>query len=203
MAARSSGIRNVLALAALVPGCIACCAIPMLAALGVGAAWTAALVWTEATWLILGAVGGVALLGTFTGLRRSRGRPTRVASNRHSVCAIDRSCCGVAGEVGGGSTACSLSNGELSDRVQAFQDLLARAPARTRRAGNAVIWRLQNLPGVEVESRRLAAPESHCCSGLKFDIDIEQREVIWRISLVHDYARDLLDFFYRLSVERE
>ena len=199
MAAHLSEKRSAFALVALVLGCIACCAVPVLAAVGAGAAWTAAFAWTEATSAIFGAVGGAALLAAFMRVRRPRGRTTLAASKCDSMCAVDRSCCGpAAGEGGGASTACSLSTGELSERVQAFQDLLARAPVRTGRTVNAVIWRLQNLPGVEAESRRLAGLESQCCSSLRFDIDIEHGEVVWRISPMRDHAGDLLDFFCRM-----
>jgi len=192
-----SRTRSVIALATLVIGCIACCADPLLGAPGLAAASTAALAWTGGNWPMLAVIGGVALGAAYLWMRRSRVHATP-ASSCNSMCAVDRSCCGPAAGGDGGATVCLLSADELNDRVQAFQALFAIASVRSERSADGVTWRLQNVPGVETESRRLAGLESHCCSGLGFDICIEHGEVVWRISPTTERARGLLDFFYRL-----
>ena len=93
----------------------------------------------------------------------------------------------------------SLVGGWLRAREtrDAYQALFGRAFLDRARDDQTVVWRLAGLPGVERESRRLAELERRRRSDLRFDVRVDDGEVIWRI--VGPYGRSL-DRLYALPV---
>lgn len=83
-------------------------------------------------------------------------------------------------------------------RREAYRALFARAFLDRARTDGIVVWRLAGLPGVERESRRLAELERARRSDVRFDVRVDDGDVIWRII---GPADRVLDHLYELPVE--
>lgn len=78
------------------------------------------------------------------------------------------------------------------ERREAYRALFDRAFLDRARDESVVVWRLAGLPGVERESRRLAAIERRRRADLQFDVRVDDGEVIWRIVGPHRRSLDPL-----------
>lgn len=186
---------------ALIGGCAVCCALPILTAVSLtsaAASFWAILVCPE-EWASF-AIAGIAVGGTLIYLSLRRRKSTAGGSaNCETSCSVDQSCCGSPANQTGGKDAatCSLPSHQLTGRGNDFRALFTNAFVRGERIGESVVWYLRNLPGIEMESRRLAALETTCCSALRFTFSVDEQHVVWRITGPAS-ARALLDLFGRL-----
>lgn len=199
---KSLGFAGIAALGA----CAVCCAVPLLAAAGIGGGALAAVAGylrPGADLLVAGAVG-VGVLGVMA---------VRARARRASAC--DVSC-----EVGGGcgrasadvasilSTAPPRSGepivctadlrdkptvqGQLDGYRSAFEHLL-----RTEKLEGGVRWVFKRRPGLDTELRNLAEKEQQCCSFFKFDLWTTGETIVWETTASKE-AASVLDEFGRL-----
>lgn len=200
---KSLGLASIAAFGA----CAACCALPLLAAAGIGGGALSAVagyIRPGADLLVAGGVG-VGVLAILA--LRARTRRTAAA-------------CDVACEVGGGcgcgpeDSASILSTpsprpgepivctadlrdkptvqGQLDGYRAAFKHLI-----RVERVGNSARWVFANRPGLDMELRNLAANEHQCCSFFKFDLRTAGDTIVWETTSNED-GRAVLDEFARL-----
>lgn len=186
--------------------CAACCAVPLLAAAGIGGGVLSAIagyIRPGADLILAGGVG-VGVLAVMA----LRARARRAAA------------CDVACEVGGGcgcgpqnkanilSTASPRSGepivctadlrdqptvqGQLDGYRAAFEDLL-----RVEKLEGRVRWVFANRPGLRDELRNLAEKEHQCCRFFKFDLRADGDTIVWETSAGPDAAQ-VLDEFARL-----
>lgn len=196
---RSLGLAGIAAFGA----CVACCAVPLLVAAGIGGAALSAVAGfiRPGADLVLGGVVGVGVLGVMA----VRARARRAVS------------CDVACEVGGGcgcastdaasilSTAsprpgepivCTADlrdkptvQGQLDGYRAAFRHLL-----RTEKFDNGVRWVFKNQPGLDAELRNLAEKEHQCCSFFKFDLRATGDTLVWETTARKEAASVLEEF---------
>ncbi len=183
--------------------CAACCAVPLLAAAGIGGGALSAVaryILPGADLLLAGAVGVGAL-----GVMAVRARKQRSAA------------CDVACEVGGGcgcastdtssilSTAAPgpgepiVCTADLRDKptVQGQLDgyrAVFRHLLRTEKFENGVRWVFKNEPGLDTELRNLAAKEHQCCSFFKFDLRATGDTLVWETTARKEAASVLEEF---------
>jgi hypothetical protein len=188
---------------ALIGGCAVCCAVPIFAAVGLTgavASFWAVLAYAE-EWSLY-AIAGIAVTGALIYLSQRRRESTGGGRAKcETSCSVDQSCCRSSANRTGGKVAatCSLPLDQLSERGKQFQALFANAFVRSERIGESVVWYLRKLPEIEMESRRLAALETTCCSALRFDVSVDEQHVVWRITGPTS-ARALLDLFGQLPM---
>jgi len=201
---KSLGLAGIAAFGA----CAACCALPLLAAAGIGGGALSAVAGyiRPGADLALAGVFGAGVLGVMA--FRDRARARRAAG------------CDVACEVGGGcgcapadktrilSTAsarpgepivCTADlrdkptvQGQLDGYRAAFAHLL-----RTEKFEGGVRWVFPNRPGLAVELRNLAEKEHQCCSFFAFDLRTAGETIVWETSASQE-AASVLDEFGRL-----
>jgi len=184
----------------LITGCIACCAVPIITALGLSgaiAAMGAELAGSD-LWLC---VALLVMLGTGSLIYILR-RRSKTKRNDTSLCAttcnVDQSCCNSTNKslIGNQSDRCSLSIDQLNQRAKDFQILFTKF-VRAERQVDTVKWYFQKGMEVENESHRLAALENTCCSSLHFNVTIDTQSVVWTIKDVQSRG-ELLELFYQL-----
>jgi hypothetical protein len=187
--------------------CAACCALPMLAAAGIGGSvlsGVAGLIRPGAD-LIMAGVVGVGVLGVMAW--RAGGARSAACD---TVCATDGGCgCSSAG--GGGSIYSTPSpraeepivctadlrnkptmQGQLDGYRAAFEHLL-----RIERFEGGARWVFQKRPALDVELRSLAEKEHQCCSFFQFDVRADGDVLVWETT-AHESAAEVLDEFVRL-----
>jgi hypothetical protein len=199
-------------LAALV-GCAACCAIPILAAAGLGGGATAAiatLMWPGAE-LVMGGLAFVGVLAV-AALRRR-------AAERRS-CAV---ACSVAAEAASGGCGCQPTAGQRSQiygspptqedeplactfdfrntaAAQAHVDGYRAAFTRlvgTERFPGGFRWIFRADPGLAVELKTLAEREHGCCRFLSFDVKTDGPHIVWE-TRAQEHATTFLEEYLQL-----
>lgn len=183
--------------------CAACCAVPLLAAAGIGGGGLAAIAGyiRPGADLVLAVGAGVGVLAVMAFRARSR----RAAA------------CDVACEVGGGcgcgpqdgddilSTAsprpgepivCTADlrdkptvQGQLDGYRAAFEHLL-----RVETLEGRVRWVFENRRGLGEELRILAENEHQCCRFFKFDLRADGDTIVWETTATPDAAQVLEEF---------
>jgi hypothetical protein len=184
--------------------CAACCALPMLAAVGLGGgvvSAVAAYVRPGADLLLAGVVG-LSVLGVLA----FRARARRAASCDTS-CEVDRGCgCAPTTKLlatpsprQGEPILCTanLANkptvqGQLDGYRAAFQALL-----RTERFPGGVRWVFAKRPGLEAELRLLAENEHQCCRFFQFDLVLADDTIVWETTALPE-AGNVLEEYARL-----
>jgi hypothetical protein len=200
---KSLGLAGIAAFGA----CAACCALPLLAAAGIGGSilsGVAGLI-RPGTDLIMAGVIGAGVLGVVA----FRARSARSAACTTS-CATDGGCGCAPGEDGTTifSTPSPRSDepivctanlrdkptvqGQLDGYRAAFKHLL-----RVERFEGGARWVFANRPGLDAELRNLAEKEHHCCSFFKFDVRAEGPTLVWETT-ARAGASKVLDEFARL-----
>lgn len=86
---------------------------------------------------------------------------------------------------------CRLPPADRAQRTADFQALFSRGFVGRERSASGVQWTLRAVPGVDEESRRLAALEERCCDGIRFRIRSEGDVVHWDIDGPHAAAATL------------
>ena len=77
---------------------------------------------------------------------------------------------------------CRLPSGDRAQRTADFRALFSAGIVERQRSLGGVRWTLRAQPGVEDESRRLAALEERCCDGITFEIRGDGDVVYWDIT---------------------
>lgn len=162
-------------------GCAACCLGPLLATTSIGTLLAAATAPSGAWALAALAVGGFALA-----IVLSKGRPR------------NRSGTGK-GELMNEPIVCRLPVSDRARRTTDFRALFADTLVDRTGVPDGVRWTQRALPTTESESRRLAALETRCCDGIRFDIVRAGDHVVWQIT-GPESARTTLDALYDLPM---
>jgi hypothetical protein len=186
--------------------CAACCAIPLLAAAGIGGGVFSAIagyIRPGADLVLAGGVGVTVLAVTAFRARSRRAAGCEVA------CEVDGGCgCGPVDEGKILSTAsprpgepivCTADlrdeptvQGQLDGYRAAFEHLLEVENHEGR-----VRWVFTNRPGLRDELRKLAENEHQCCKFFKFDLRADGDTIVWETTASPDAAQ-VLDEFARL-----
>jgi hypothetical protein len=74
--------------------------------------------------------------------------------------------------------ACTLSPGELGERLALVDGLVADALVAREPIPGGIRARFRAAPGVERRVRELAAGESRCCAFLDFDVRVDGEAVL-------------------------
>jgi hypothetical protein len=227
VASKSEGVLSKRSLAwaglAAFLGCVACCALPLLAATGAGglvAARIAKLAIPGAE-LAVGVVVFASALAVIT--VRARAKRRRAGSGS---CAVDGSCVGpgrgrpVASSRGCGCLPTASSSDsvyrspsprpdepiactfDVSDTraVQAHMDEYRAAFTHliaTERFPGGFRWRFRAQPGLDARLRSQAEREHACCSFLAFELSTDGQEIIWDIR-ADERAASVLEELSRL-----
>jgi mercuric ion transport protein len=191
---------------AAVGACAACCAVPLLAAAGIGGAALSAIAGyiRPGADLVLGGVFGAGVLGAMA---------LRARARRAAGCDI---ACGVAGGCGcapadktsilstalprpGEPIVCRADlrdkptvQGQLDGYRAVFQHLL-----RIEKFDGGVRWVFRNRPGLAALLRNLAEKEHQCCAFFKFDLRAAGQTIVWETTASKEAAA-VLDEFGRL-----
>lgn len=96
---------------------------------------------------------------------------------------------------------CRLPPADRAQRTADFRALFSGGLLGREQSSGRVRWTLHARPGVEEESRRLAALEERCCDGIHFEIRREGDEVRWDISGPSAAAAATLDVLFELPVK--
>lgn len=172
--------------------CAACCAVPLIAAVGgAGLASAVAAVAEPAAGVLLGTslvVGGVMVV---------RQRRSAASCEATGACSVDGGCgCGPAlDEKTARAEGCTLDASAMPDRKRSFRDLFARGLLRRERDANRSTWTFAWSPELERDARALAAAESGCCSFFEFDLTRSGDELRWttRVPPGREQALGMLD----------
>jgi hypothetical protein len=194
---KSLGLAGIAAFGA----CAACCAVPLLAAAGIGGGALSAVagyIRPGADLLLAGAVG-VGVLGVMA-----------VRARRAAACEVS---CEVSGGCGCASTDAAIIlstaapgpgepivctadlrdnptvQGQLDGYRAAFEHLL-----RTEEFEGGVRWVFSNRPGLDAELRNLAEKERQCCSFFKFDLRTTGETIVWETTARQEAALVLEEF---------
>jgi hypothetical protein len=187
--------------------CAACCALPLLAAAGIGGgilSGVAGLIRPGADLIMAGVVGAGVLAVIAYRARSAR------SGACDTVCATDGGCGCASGKDGASIFAtpspgadepivCTADlrdnptvQGQLDGYRSAFEHLL-----RTERLDGGARWVFANRPGLDAELRDLAKKEHQCCSFFKFDVRAADDTLVWDTT-AHPSAAKVLDEFARL-----
>lgn len=77
---------------------------------------------------------------------------------------------------------CRLPPADRAQRTADFRALFAEGIVERQRSSRGVTWMIRARPGIEEESRRLAALEERCCDGITFGIRRDGDVVRWDIA---------------------
>jgi len=182
--------------------CAACCALPLLAAAGIGGGALSAVAGyvRPGADLVLAGVFGAGVLGALA---------LRARARRAAACDVSGGCgCAAANKTSILSTAsprpgepivCTADlrdkptvQGQLDGYRAVFQHLL-----RTEKFDGGVRWVFSNPPGLADQLRNLAEKEQQCCRFFKFDLRVVG-ETIWWETTASKEAAAVLDEFGRL-----
>jgi hypothetical protein len=92
--------------------------------------------------------------------------------------------------------ACTLSPGELQDRLELVEELTEDAPVAREPIAGGIRARFRAGPGVERRVRELAAAEARCCAFLDFAVRVEPDAVLLDVTGAPDALpaiRELLE----------
>ena len=191
---------------AAVGACAACCAVPLLAAAGIGGGALSAVAGyiRPGADLVLAGVVGVGVLGVMA---------VRARRRRASACDV---ACEVGGGCGCASTDTSsilstasprpgepiVCTADLRDKPTVQDQLDGYRAAfdhliRTEKFEGGVRWIFENRPGLDAELRNLAEKEHQCCSFFKFDLRTTGETIVWETT-AHKEAATVLEEFGRL-----
>lgn len=92
---------------------------------------------------------------------------------------------------------CRLPPSDRAQRTADFRALFSEGIVERQRSTRGVTWTLRVRPGIEEESRRLAALEERCCDGITFAIRRDGDLVHWDIA-GPDAASATLDVLFEL-----
>ena len=176
-------------------GCVACCGVPLLAALGIGAGVTTLAAILEP---LAGLLVGAAVVGAMVTAVRRR---AELAAGDGGACAVDGSCGCQAAWPGPMETAepgCTLEPDRMSQRLEDFRSLLRRELISRQPLEDGFVWTFRWSPATEIEVRTLAALEQSCCSFFDFSLTRDDDRLIWRASWPGS-GRVLGAMLYRLS----
>lgn len=196
---KSLGLAGIAAFGA----CAVCCALPLLAAAGIGGgvlSVVAGYIRPGADLVLAGGVGIGVLAVTAFRARARRG------SACGEACAVDGDCgCGPVEPTNilstpapqpGEPIVCTADlsdkpsvRGQLDGYRAAFEHLL-----RVEQREGAVRWVFSSRPGLVVELRNLAENEHRCCSFFKFDLQAVGDTIVWETTASKDAARVLNEF---------
>jgi hypothetical protein len=95
---------------------------------------------------------------------------------------------------------CRLPPADRAQRTADFRALFSGGIVERQRANRGVRWTLRAAPGVEEESRRLAALEERCCDGITFQIRRDGDLLHWDIA-GRQAAAATLDALFDLPVK--
>jgi hypothetical protein len=95
---------------------------------------------------------------------------------------------------------CRLPPADRAQRTADFRTLFSGGLVERQRASQTVRWTLRAAPGVEAESRRLAALEEQCCNGITFEIRLDGDLLHWDIAGPKTAAA-ILDALFDLPVK--
>lgn len=179
-------------------GCAACCAIPLVAAAGLGGAGAATLSWLFRPGSEL--VVGVAVFLSTLGVMAARGwlrRGGRAAGGPATTTSESPSCgCG-------GCTSrdepvvCTLEGREQQQaRAADFREVFGSLERAERLDGSAR-WYFRDEPGLETRLRELARREHECCRFLEFRVAREGGALVWE-TRAPEHASSVLEEFMRL-----
>jgi hypothetical protein len=94
--------------------------------------------------------------------------------------------------------ACSLEGSDLTERLDAWREVAARATAR-RVEESRVVAVYPNEPQLRDRLHALIALEGECCSFLRFDVDERPDAIVAELHLPDDLGREtrtrILDVF--------
>jgi len=182
--------------------CAACCALPLLAAAGIGGGAIAALAGAlrPSAELVLGAVFGVATLAAVAlRLHARRAAACDVACDVGGDCDCAPSIFTTASPHRGEPLVCTADlrdkpsvQGQLDGYRAAFEHLL-----RSEKFDGGVRWVFSNRPGLAARLRKLAKNEHQCCSFFEFDLRAAGETIIWQTTASIEAAA-VLDEFGRL-----
>jgi hypothetical protein len=156
--------------------CAACCAVPLIAAVGgAGLASAVAAVAEPAAGVLLATslvVGGVMVV---------RQRQSAASCETTGACSVDGGCgCGPAlDQKSAREAGCTLDASAMPDRERSFRALFARGLLRREGDANRSTWAFAWSPELERDARALAAAESGCCSFFDFDLRRNGDELHW------------------------
>jgi hypothetical protein len=180
-------------------GCVACCAVPLLAVVG-GTGLLASIAEYVRPGSVL-VVGGVAFVGALgwgavsSWRQRKRAASCGCGPKEGSVASLFRS----ATASGSEPIVCTAdlrdkpAVQEQMDRYRAaFVDL-----AGTDRFAGGFRWRFRSRPGLEAELKLLAEREADCCRFFQFDLLKQGDELHWE-TRTDERAASVLDEFSRL-----
>jgi hypothetical protein len=196
------GLAGIAALGA----CAACCALPLLAAAGIGGGALSAVAGYLRPGADLVVTGGVFALVLAVTAVRVRGRR---ASACEQACEVNGGCsCGPGGKSTILTTAapdpgepivCTADahgkptvRGQLDGYRAAFEHLLC-----VEKFDVGVRWVFAKRPGLGAELRTLAEKEHQCCRFFKFDLKDVGETIVWETTASKEAAR-VLDEFARL-----
>jgi hypothetical protein len=165
--------------------CGLCCLAPLLAAAGFGTilAATATILLHPPIEAILAAGGGV------VGVLLLVTRRTRLGGRRRLTGAY----------IVTDGIVCRLPPADRAQRTADFRALFSEGIVDRQRSSRGVMWALPARPGVEDESRRLAALEERCCDGITFEIRRDDDVVRWEIA-GPEAAAATLDVLFDLPI---
>jgi hypothetical protein len=186
--------------------CAACCAVPLLAAAGIGGGVLSAIAGYIRPGADLVLAGGVGV--SFLAVMAFRARARRAAAC-DVACDVGGGCgCGPVNKINILSTAsprpgepiiCTADlrdkptvQGQLDGYRAAFEHLL-----RVEKFEGGVRWFFPNRPGLGDELRNLAEKEHQCCRFFKFDLRANGDTIVWETTASPDAAQ-VLDEFARL-----
>jgi hypothetical protein len=191
---------------AALAGCVACCAAPLLLALGVGGAAVTAIssVIRPGAELVVGG-GAFAAVLAFGALRRFATKPRSCATS----CEATQSCCGPlrsSSDVYRSPVAapdeplaCTADLREktaiqahMDDYRSAFTHLIAK-----ERIPGGFRWTFAAEPGLREQLRTLAERENVCCRFFSFDITSRDGQLVWE-TRADDRAAPLVDEYFNL-----
>jgi hypothetical protein len=186
--------------------CAACCALPLLAAAGIGGgalSVVAGYIRPGADLVVAGVVGTGVLLVMALRARRRRATACVVAGEASDGCGCappdQTKIFSTASPAVGEPIVCTADlrdkptvQGQLDGYRAAFAHLL-----RTERVEGAVRWVFANRPGLDAELRNLAQNEHQCCRFFKFELRATADTIIWETTASKEAAA-VLDEFARL-----
>ena len=190
-------------LAALV-GCAACCAIPLLAAGGLGGAAGAALsrVISPGSEVLVGAAAFAVVLGGSAWRRRSQLRRGRAGAAAKGACGCDRFSAAdvqvyrTPAASGDEPIACTADLSLAQVQIDAYRAAFTHLVASERFAGG-FRWIFRAEPGLVGQLRDVAAREHECCRFLSFDVKSDGRQIVWE-TRASERAASVLEEYSRL-----
>ncbi len=187
--------------------CAACCALPLLAAAGVGGGLLSSIagyIRPGADWVVAGAVG-VGVLGVFS----ARAWKARQAAGCGVACSVESSCgcdperdkaifmsADPAADEPVVCTADLRDKPTIEAQMNGYRAAFAHL-GRTERFNGGFRWVFEPKPGLEGDLKRLAENEHQCCRFFKFDVRRTHDSIVWQIT-ANERAALVLEEFSRL-----